>query len=421
VNRIVGLVSYLGSFLLARALLFAAPLLLASVLPADDYAQIEWALATATLAAAVVTLGSGGLVPIVLVGGDAAGTSLRGIRWHHLLVAGAALAAAVLLHLTTHDARMWQVPLLIGVLALTMLKSTELRSNERASASLFVDALLLVSMAGLAFAGVRVWGGLSPWFAPMALLAIFGVLLLRDLRDELNGGGWRAPALRGEWRRAIRAGIPLMLTGALATLITTSGRAGVGWLLVPQAAADYSVLSRGAALPIVVHQILVVAVFRKLFAVAPQALSRLQTIIVALVSASSLLLWWLLPFYDNLLGPAFARAAAAHGVSLLMLLAQALLWSAIALNDTLNARHGTAGAVLRWSAPSLVLILAASWAVFSAGPASLDRFVLIHSVAMLAFFVCQTGAMWQQGVRALPMAAVACLAFLSLFAFAQFS
>ncbi|MBB4842424.1 hypothetical protein HNP55_000919 [Paucibacter oligotrophus] len=420
-NRIVRLLSYLGSFLIARSLLFASPLLLASALPADAYAQIEWALATATLGAAVCTLGSGGLVPIVIVGGETTATSLRGIRWHHLLVAGTALATALLLHLTTQDSRLWQVSLLIGVLTLTTLKSIELRSNEHASTSLFVDALLLVSMAALAFVGTRFWPDLGPWLAPIALLTVFGILLVRDLHGDIRDGSWRTPTLRHEWRGAMRAGIPLMLTGALAIMITTSGRAGVGWLLVTQAAADYSVLSRGAALPIVAHQILVVAVFRKLYAATPQALGRLQTTIVALVATSSLLLWWLLPFYDDLLGPAFAQAATAHGGSLLMLLAQAVLWSAIALNDTLNARHGTAGAVLRWSAPSLALIFASSWAVFMVGPASLDRFVLIHSVAMLAFFVCQTSAMWRHGVRTLPMAATACLAFLSLFAFAQFS
>jgi len=419
VNRTIRLLGYLGSFVLARALLFVSPLLLASTLSAEGYAQIEWALATATLTAAVVTAGSGGLVPVVLVGGDSAGTSLRGIRWHHLLVAGAALAAALLFHLLARDQRLWQVSVLIGALAVLTLKSMEFRSNERASASLFIDALLLASMAALAFAGTGIWAQLGPWLAPPALLLVFGCLLVRDLRGDLRDGGWNTPGLRDEWRGAMRAGIPLMLSGALSTLITTSGRAGVGWLLVPQAAADYSVLSRGAALPIVAHQILVVAVFRKLFAVAPQALNRLQTAIVALVALSSLMLWWLLPFYGHLLGPAFARAAASHADSLLLLLAQAIPWSAIALNDTLNARHGTAGAVLRLSAPSLALIFAISWAVFIMGPASLDRFVLIHSVALFAFYVCQTAAMFRHGVRSLPMAITAGMGFLSLFAYAQ--
>lgn len=418
-NRVVRLLSYLGSFVLARALLFASPLLIASALPAEAYAQIEWTLAVATLGAAVFTLGSGGLVPIVLVGSNTAGISLRSIRLHHLTVAGTTLAASFLLHLTTNDTPLWQLPLLIGVLALTTLKSIELRSTEHTSASLFVDAMLLTSMAALAFVGARFWSALSPWLAPMALMAVFGILLMRDLRGDLQDGSWHTPAMRDEWRGAVRAGIPLMLAGALATLITTSGRAGAGWLLVPQAAADYSVLSRGAALPIVVYQILSIAVFRKLYAAAPQALSRLQTAIVTMVAMSALLLWWLLPFYAHLLGPAFARAAAAHGNSLLLLLAQSILWSAIALNDTLNARLGKAGAVFRWSAPSLAVIFAVAWAVFTAGPASLDRFVQIHSVAMLAFFGCQTGAMWLRGVHALSMATTACLAFLSLLAFSQ--
>jgi hypothetical protein len=89
------------------------------------------------------------------------------------------------------------------------------------------------------------------------------------------------------------------------------------------------------------------------------------------------------------------------------------------MNDTLNARYGTSGAILRWSAPSLVLILVSTSAVFLVGPASLDRFVIMHSLAMFGFFVCQTGAMWRNGVHALPLAITAGFSFLILFSLAQ--
>ena len=413
-SKLVRLLSYLSSFFIARGLLFCSPLYLASSLPTESYAQLEWSLANATLATAVLTLGCGGLVPVVVCG-NSPSISLRGIRWHYLTIAGVALVAAAISRLATHHAYLWQLPLLISVLTLMTLKSIELKTHEHASASLFVDALLLTSMAGLTFLGVRSpEATVNPWFAPITLTILFGASLVRDI-----GPRWRVPGLKNEWKRTIHLGVPLMLSGALATLITTSGRASIGWLRPSLAVADYAVLSRGAALPIVAHQIIVVGVYRQLFAASIQRLNRILVTIIGLVATAAVALWLVTPALGHYLGPAFARASTEHHGILVQLLAQSIVWSGIALNDMLNVRNSTAGAVLRWSTPSLLIILVLSWITFIAGPASLERFVQIHSIAMLSFFVCQTGAMWRLGVRAPHMSVTTGATFLAVMALSQ--
>lgn len=391
-KRLAALLAYLGCFLAARGLLFASPLLLASVLPAAEYATMEWALATATLASAVLTLGTGSLVPVVLVGSAPAGISLRAIRLHHLAVIALALAVSATWWLGLPMAK---VGLLLGALSLVALKSTELKSHGQATASLLLDALLLASMAALAWLG----GGptpiaaLSPWLAPLALLLVLAGRALLDL------GLREWPVARQEWVAVIQAGLPLMVTGALATLVTTSGRAGVGALLPGDEAAAYSVLSRGAALPIVAHQALVVAAYRRLFVVEPASLVRLLLGIVLGVAASALTLWWLLPALGWLLGPAFTEASGRHPQVLLVLLAQALLWSAIALNDLLNVRHGSSAKVLRWTLPGALLLLALAFAAFLLSSRSLQAFVVIHGAAMMVFYLLQCLAMRANGVQ----------------------
>lgn len=406
-KRVWALLQYVSSFFLARGLLFASPLLLASSLASADYAQIEWALASATLLSAIVTLGTGGLVPIVVVGTASAGITLRGIYAHHAAVVALALAG---LAATWLAAGPWQLPLLVATLSLVTLKSTELKSHGHATASLFLDSAMIAAMAALAYIGQRFVAGpvLSPWLSPALTMLI------------LCAGLWRAPvwqtrtALAPEWRRVMRAGVPLMVTGALATLITTSGRAGAGMLLDAPDAAAYSVLSRGAALPIVAHQIMVVAAFRRVFLADQAGLQKLLLGVVCGVTAVALLLWWLLPLVAWLLGPAFADASRAQRWPLLLLLAQAVLWSAIALNDLVSVRHERSEAVLRWSLPGAVLILALAYGAFQAGTPTVSLFATIHSVAMLAFYLLQCLAMHSVGVRLPAPWALATLGFLAI-------
>ena len=408
-KRAVALLIYLGSFFSARGLLFASPLLLASCLPAADYAHLEWALATATFASAVLTFGTGGLIPIVTVGTASAGLTRRGIQVHHLAVVAAGLA---LLPVAAFWPGMAAVLLLIGTLSLVSLKSTELKSHGLANRSLFLDALVLAAMAGLAWLGTRLPSGLKPslWWVPAAVVAWLMIGLIRDIQFS------DADKLKAEWRQALKAGLPLMVTGALATLVTTSGRAGAGMLLTPDEAAAYAVLSRGAALPIVAHQVLTVAVFRQLYTVNAALLNRLLLVIVGGVALSALALWLLVPALGWALGPAFAQAAHANGRPLLLLLAQSSLWSGIALNDLLNVRHEKSAQVLRWSLPALLLILPGALGLFRLSSHDLLAFGWLHAAAMLLYFLVQTAAMWAHGVRLPAMPAAVVMAFTLLIA-----
>lgn len=406
-RRALSLLLYLGSFFSARGLLFASPLLLASCLPAADYAQLEWALATATLASAVLTFGTAGLMPIVIVGTASVGLTRRGIQAHHLAVVGFGM---VLLPLGAWRPGWAMLLLLMAAWSLVSLTSTELKSLGLANRSLFFDALLLSAMAGLAWLATQWPRGRVPelWWVPALILFGSSIRLIKDI--QFKDGA----ALLTEWRFALKAGFPLMVTGALATLVATSGRAGAGALLTPDEAAAYAVLSRGAALPIVAHQILTVAVFRKLFTVEATALNRLLLTIVGGVTLAAGALVLLVSGFSWALGPAFEAASQAQSRPLQLLLAQSTLWSAIALNDLLNVRHERSAQVLRWSLPAILLILPGAFGLFLLSDHTLQVFAWLHSGAMLLYFLVQTAAMWAHGVKsaAMPLAAVSGFALL---------
>jgi hypothetical protein len=401
-KRVPARMAYLASFFAARGLLFAAPLLLASSLAAADYAHLEASLATATLLMALLVCGTSGLVPIVTVGSASAGLTRRGIDLHHLLLAA---VCWLLLPLGLWWPGLASVALLAGALAMTSLMSVEFKSLGRANRSLFLDALLLSSMAALAWLKSQ-WPALPGlWWAPAAILLWYTARLARAMPVQ------PLPKLAIEWRQALVAGFPLMLTTALATLVATSGRFGAGLLLAPDETAAYAVLSRGAALPIVAHQILTVAAFRRLYTVGASELQRLMLLIVGGVATSALVLWLIFPWLAWMLGPAFAAASQQHRWPLLLLLAQSTLWSGISLNDLLNVRHERSAQVLKRSLPAVLLLLPAAYGVFLLTDKSMAAFASVHALTMLGYFLAQTLAMRANGIGQPPLALAAISTF----------
>lgn len=406
-KRLLGMLRYLAVFGLARGTLFFAPLVLASLLPATDYGLFEWAYATAMLLATLAALGTPNLVPLVLLGTPPPGVSMKGIRLHQLAVAalfgtGAAVAAS------TGFPSASQAALLAAVLVLQSLRSTELRSNGKADASLLVDTALLGCMMLAAAAMFLARPELATAATLGAAVACLFGLLLPLLRDVRAGEAFAA------WWPTLWAGQALMLTGLLATLVTSSGRLGMGWLADPELTATYSVLARGAALPIVAHQVIMVAGFRRAFVDERDALERTLLTVLAVVAASATGFWLVAPSLSFVLGPAFAIAAAAHRSDLLWLLIQSVLWSGIALNDLMNTRFNTAAKVLRVSVPTFLLLALCALFVLLRLGISLSMFVRVHGALMLAFYVAQACVMRVAGIQMTRVWCFAIGAYLAL-------
>lgn len=395
-RRLLPILRYLAIFGVARGTLFIAPLVLASVLPATDYGILEWAYATAAVLVNVVTLGTAGLVPVVMVGTSLPGVSIHGIRIQHLAVAMLCTVTVTVLAMLGARAEIWQVALLIGVLALQGLRSTQAKSAGRANVSLLTDASLFGTMAvaaALARLLMPQQTGVVVWLAASACALVLGSSMVAGMgRQEISQGV-------KDWIPTLKAGAPLMLTGLVATLVASAGRLGMGWLSDPVMTASYSVLSRGAALPIIAHQVILVARFRNVFVEETASLESILLAIIGLVTASACAVWILSPWLAWMLGPSFANAAETYRAEFLWVLSQAILWSAIALNDLVNNRFGTVGRVLKWSMPALFAMLAIGvWVIKSLG-VSLSAFVKVHGMIMLAFYLVQIIAMRSQGIK----------------------
>jgi hypothetical protein len=415
-QRLSGALLYVLCFGMARGGLFVAPIILANLLPAANYGILELAQALASVAATVLSLGTAATVPLVIV------RKVQGAAWgsvllHQVGVGSALGAVALILALAGAPPLAWLACLCTVSLMLQSLWSVVLKSRGRGEASLLLDAGLWGSLACAVLLAVALSisaADREDWVTA-TLLVYSAALAFWTLWRFMQASPREAPS---GYAATVRTGLPLMVTTLLALLATTSGRIGIGLLSTAELTADYAVLFRATALPIIAHQIIIVARFRQVFEWPTEQLERKLPWVVALVAGSVVAFRALVDHLGWLLGPAFVSAFASHRVEGLLILAQCILWSAIALNDLVNTRSQIAGVVVRWAAVYFALALPLTWLWLSARVVDLAVFVPVHSLVMAGYFLTQALVMWRCGVRLHRIWALTVGAFVALSALA---
>lgn len=388
---------FIASFVSARGLQFLAPIAAANLLSRGDYGAIEFAYAAATIAIAVASLGTLNAVPFVM---------LRSL--------GSATLRAVILHLSGVVA----ISLIVALCAATLLGPLSapvlaavctalfavqgfwtyvLRARGAVALSLYLDALPFTVVSAAA-AGAWI---AAPTQALTAVATASVCVLVAGIWVTMASWPRLVPSEPEPLRyvATLRAGIPLMVGGLLALLATTSGRLGIGLWGNPDMTGTFAALSRIAALPIVAHQLAVVARFRDFYVIDPPELERLVVKVAGLVALSVGITLLALPWAGPWLGPAFHRAAQQHPLAANLLVAQVILWSAISLNDLIGARHEVLSRVIPWTGSLLAAAIAVAWWILTSAPVTVDRFAIWHTGVMLALFSAQSIALARLGVR----------------------
>lgn len=411
------LVAYLLSFGLGRGAIFVAPILLANFLPSTDYGALETALACATVLAGLATLGTASATPLVLLGHNT-NASFKGIVTHHLIIVGASLILLIVGAALQFPTPWLLTVLMTAGLAMQGLASIHLKTQGYGDTSVLVDAGLLGLMS-FAACITHVGKATAPmtwiWAAALSYSLILVFAYLRILTQTEYA---KVPLA---WAKTLQLGIPLMLGGLVSLLATTSGRLGMGLMAGPVLTADYAVMARAAALPILAHQLILIAKFRNLFAEPDDYVARATLHIVLLVGASVIGFIVFCPWLGSLMGPAFLRAFELHRVACFWISAQAVLWSAIALNDLIIARHQVMSKVLPYSVSFLVVALLVGWYWLSSTELTLERFVVAHSAVMLSFYLAQSWIMNGLGLQLRRTWLVTIILFIVLTAVTHFS
>jgi O-antigen/teichoic acid export membrane protein len=393
--RFEGRWALLAHFVAGRGLQFLAPVVAANVLAISAYGAVEWGHAAGSLASTVLMLGLAALVPFVMLRSDARGT-LVAVQLHATALGfccffGALIAAA----LFGVGAGVMAL-LFTGTLALQGVWTYVLRARGDDTASLYLEAAPFTLVAVAAAASAQLLPKHATWVVAGSLSAALLVLLTASVRDCLRHLERQDAVL---YLQSVSAAVPLMLGGLLTMLATTSGRLGIGLLGSTELTGAFSAIARVAALPVVAHQLALVASFRNLYAMPAAELQPLMLRVHAWVAAAVVLLLVALPWVHSLLGSAFSTAALAHPVATVLLVTQVVLWSGVALNDLVAARHEQLPRLLPWTAAALCISLALAAAAMGWLGVTVDNFAACHTAVMAVLFATQSLVMVRLGVN----------------------
>ena len=408
---------YFLSFICARGLLFIAPMVLANLLSSADYGNLESVQVFASLGATLLSMGTINLIPLVLVRGIET-VSMSAILNHQFTITIVCLILCLVFFLTNHSKLICVSTLAIGIFLLQAQWSITLKSLGRVKASLFLDAgywaiLALVTIALYFFSPMLertrwIWIILSLLFYWL-ILACSTFFYYKSIARLHNP--------KSLYFSTIRSGLPLMFAGLLSFLATSSGRLGLGLLSGPDMVSEYSILYRATAIPIIAHQLLIVAWYKNIFELSDNAMES-RLIIVNISGILCVIFFWLIfsPL-GFIFGSAFVSVSSSNRDTCLLILIQCILWSAIASNDIVNIRKQTAWPVTCVSTLYFLIAFPLGFYYISINSITLYSFVIIHSVIMVFYFLVQILTMNFYKIKLMRTWSIAFLSYLILFLF----
>lgn len=395
ISSIIKRFYFLAIFGVARGALFAAPILLANFIPHDLYGLVEFSQAFGSLFAPLAVLGVVAVVPLVLII-KINNATMSAVLLHHILMSGAAIIGATVFWVLGEVT--WAMCLcILSTLMLQSLWSTSLKSSGKPEASMFMDTglwILLVVTGGFfsifnfSVTSNILISGIGIYFTFLFLFTLNKLMVERKILKSSC-----------KYKSTLRMGIPLMLIGLSSTVVTTSGRLGMGFLTTPDLTADYASLFRVSSIPMVAHQILTISGYGSFFKSDMLKIEmRLFRIvffvflIVMIVSAG----WG---FFEPILGGKFVSTRAERPGECFVILVQCLMWSAIALNDLVISRVQLGGKAAGFCLGYLVLSVPLAWFWLVYVGVTMWMFALVHSVLMAGYYLLQASVMLSANVR----------------------
>ena len=311
IGRNRGKVAILGfHFGASKAIAFFGPLAIAAVLDATSYAALELALSWGTLLAFAASLGIPSSYPqLALLRRPVAAEDILGLQLSAALLLSLAMTAVA-------GAIGGARPALVcAITALAMAQATlsiVFRTTSKRELSAWSTSLVLIVSSAVTLVawhlGRANTAGLALGHAIVVALALPGAV------------NWmwtaRAPDLRKRFQRALDLALPLLASGCVTLWLAASGRILIGHFLTERELAIYAFDMRVAGAAVVIHQLVLMVWFARLYRMRTRQFDRFASLYLAGTALIALMITALFPlllslFHWNAIGSAdHSRAAA---------------------------------------------------------------------------------------------------------------
>ena len=389
------MLKFISFFVAGRSILFVSPFLLSNYLSPNFYGLIESSIAMATALTSFFILGTNGCIPLIVLRKNKYAT-IQGVVWHHLFVF-TVLGVSFLCCIFFGWSKYFALSILFSmIISMQNLASSHLKSNGFSDYAMLVEASLLglLSVSAVYFELMGKEKYLWYFVAPIIFLGIFIYVFYFMYFLNLH------PNIKNLlWKNTIYLGFPIMLGGIVSFFATTSGRLLVNWIGLSDYAAQYSVLSRAAALPIVAHQIITVSRFRDMFSRDDDFFKKVSLDVLRFVVLCILLFGIFGDVVKYIFGDFFVKTFDGNKKICFQIVIQSLLWSAIALNDLYVTRYESMGKVIYKNAINIIFVMSLFGGIVFFNKISIEGFVNFHSCGMLVFYCGQSYNMHKIGLK----------------------
>lgn len=274
---------FLGNFFVSKVIAYFGPLVLAAVLSAEHYGELELALSIAMMLALFAVFGVANALPqLVLLRNPVPVRDILAI-----LTGGASAvfltAGAIILYFTGN--MVWALACCITTLTtLQYSASAYAKTHSMRNIATWVDNFTLVT-ATLLGVGLAAMGyGHSPTLAPMlidfAVLAVACTLACFYIAKT----NWKPHAV-DRLKRAMRLGAPLIVMTLFSSWVAAAaGRTLIGFTLPITDMALYALLFRIASLALVIHYMISTAFYAPFYSMSARRFEQIIPFYLAFVA-----------------------------------------------------------------------------------------------------------------------------------------
>ena len=326
-------------FTMAKALVYFVPLFLADILSTSDFGVLEYALAGLGMVAnTLFNLGIPGAYPYFILRKKQKDVR-SGFVLHPLILLVPFVINQICYFVFDLDVNFYLAFNVSYIISNQVFYSTQLKSHEKSSYAVILDSGIYITLF-LFFLAYKV-----ELFPPnlttintfiLCYATVYVFVAIYRFYKAINKKIFSA------YKTILKFSVHLLVSTFLIFLITTSGRILVEFFFGFEEVGVYAFYFRLAAIVVMIHQVVNIAFFKKIYTLNPTILDRYFFVFFIFISLLSAIIYFVSPYIVPHLSNFFSKTFIQYSDIYFLLSAQMVMWIASALNSNIVDRENLA-------------------------------------------------------------------------------
>jgi O-antigen/teichoic acid export membrane protein len=326
-------------FTIAKATVYFVPLLLADVLSSEDFGILEYALAGLGMVVnTLINLGVPGAYPYFLLR-EKKEYLKPAFKLHAIILLIPFIINQVLYFGFNLNINFYLAFNISFIIANQVFYSTQLKSYEKSTYAVILDSgiylilLLFFVLSKLGYVNLSIDSITLFVFIYSLIYAGYGIYNYFKFRKDI---------VLNHYKEIIRFSVHLLIATFLIFLITTSGRILVEFFFDFKTVGVYAFYFRLAAIVVMIHQVINIAFFKKIYTFEPKVLDKYYYLFFIFIFVISILVFYVSPYIVSHFSTYFNETYSNNKAVYFLLSAQMVMWIASALNSNIIDRENLA-------------------------------------------------------------------------------